>query len=550
MQSDQARGASLAALAAEVGSRPPARDVAVTGIAHDSRRVHAGDLFVALPGRRQDGARFVADALDRGAVAVCVAAGARAALAAAADAGVPALAVDEPRLALARLAAAFHGHPARELRLVGITGTLGKTSTALLVQAALARLASDDPAHAGAAEPGIGVIGSLGARVRGPAAARVPPGALPDFDGMTTPDAPALHQALRAMADAGVRTVVMEVTSHALAHHRVAGIVLALGVLTNLVPDEHLEFHPTPEDYLRTKARFFEHLAPGAPVVVNADDPLVRGMVAAAVARVPRPVVAVSMCAPHDASAHDGDPAVCVEALRWDAGGSSFALHVRRALPRLDGPGARAGVPPLTLPVAIPVLGVQQAANAALAAAAALVAGATPTGVTEGLAGLEQMRRRMEIVRRAAPLVVDDTAGNPETLRAVFASVASVPRATLRVAFGVRGLRGPEINRGLAEALAELAAAAAASAAVRLVVTASEDVADARNRVQPEERDAVLHTLDEAGVAYEFVATLRDAIATLLDGVGDDDLVLLLGAQGMDRAAGLARAALDARARD
>jgi UDP-N-acetylmuramoyl-L-alanyl-D-glutamate--2,6-diaminopimelate ligase len=267
----------------------------------------------------------------------------------------------------------------------------------------------------------------------------------------------------------------------------VEGLTFALGLLTNLVPDEHLEYHPTPEHYLRTKARFFDHLEPGAPVVANADDAYVIAMVRERVARAPRPVVWVTLgeASPGEALV---TPDVAVEALRWDAGGSTFAVEVRRALPTLDG----GEVAPQTIPVVLPVLGLQQVANAAMAVTLALMAGATASGVTEALADAEPMRRRMEIVRAAAPLVLDDTAGNPETLRAVFASAAAFPRRTLRVAFGVRGKRGPVINRHLAEALGELVTERAADGPVRLVVTASEDTADARNRVADEEREAAL----------------------------------------------------------
>ena len=221
-------------------------DVEVTGIAVDSRQVRPGDLFVAQrgawptvwPSPPKPGQRRGRRLLRR--------AGCR---------SLPTIVVADPRGAVPRLAATLFGHPARELRLVGITGTLGKTSTALLVQSALA--ASGVP---------VGVIGSLGVRIQGRVA----------DTGMTTPDAPAIHRALRRMVDAGVTTAVLEVTSHGIALRRVAGLTFALGALTNLVPDEHLDFHGTAAHYLRTKARFFDMLEEGAPLVVNHDDDRVR----------------------------------------------------------------------------------------------------------------------------------------------------------------------------------------------------------------------------------------------------------------------------------
>jgi UDP-N-acetylmuramoyl-L-alanyl-D-glutamate--2,6-diaminopimelate ligase len=476
-------------------------DVEVTGIAVDSRQVRPGDLFVAQRGAQADGLAFAPEARANGAVAACSAAPVP---------ELPTIVVPDPRGAVPRLAATLFGHPAHALRLVGLTGTLGKTSTALLVQSALA--ASGVP---------VGVIGSLGVRIEGRVA----------DTGMTTPDAPAIHRALRRMVDAGVTTAVLEVTSHGIALRRVAGLSFALGALTNLVPDEHLDFHGTAAHYLRTKARFFDMLEEGAPLVVNHDDGRVRRLVGEAGVAGRRPVVSVSAA---------GDPGAdaAVRGLRSDAAGSAFALEIRRPLPRVGGGVVPAGAVPLVLPV----LGFHQVANAALAAVVALLAGGTPTGVTESVAEQAPIRRRMEVVRHSSPIVLDDTVGNPRALEAVFESIRTIPHQELRIAFGVRGSRGEGINRRLAVTLARSLKASGRPA--RLVVTGSEDAAGPRDRVRPEEREAVLGVLREEGVAFTYEATLAEGVRRALESSGDGDLVLLLGAQGMDRAAELVREVL------
>lgn len=492
----------LSALAHAAGLSLVGDDLPITGLSFDSRKVAPGDLFVAMPGTKADGTAFVDEARRRGAVAVC---------AARAIDGVPSIVATDPRAALGLLSAAWYGEPARELALIGITGTLGKTSTAQLVLAAL-----------GASGTPIGVVGSLGVQARGVADPALE-ARLPSTGGMTTPDAPTLHRALRLLVDAGVRTVAMEVTSHALAQGRVAGLVLDLGLMTNLVPDEHLDFHKTPEHYLATKARFFDLLADGAPVVANGDDPLVREMVAERTRDRPRPVVWVT-------TEDRADADVCACDLACDAVGSRFTLDVRRALPGIRG----RTVPPVKVPLALPVFGVQQVENATLAATAALLAGASPDGLAQAVAGVAQVRRRMEVLRASGPMVVDDTSGHPETLRAVFASVRALPHRALRVVFGIRGMRGATINSRLAAALVELVARHRRQAPVTLVVTASEDTADARNRVTPEELAAFRESLGAA--TYAFEPTLERAVARVTDGVRPDDLLLVLGAQGMDRA--------------
>nr|MBA3258190.1 hypothetical protein [Gemmatimonadales bacterium] len=304
----------LSELADEVSGALVGADVEVSGIAVDSRQVRPGDLFVVQRGAKADGSAFLPEARRRGAVAAC---------ATAPVSGVPTLVVSDPRDVVPVLAAALHGRPAGAMRLVGITGTLGKTSTALLIQAALS--ATGVP---------VGVIGSLGVQTGGRAM----------DTGMTTPDAPAIHRALRLMLDAGVATAVLEVTSHGIALRRVAGLTFALGVVTNLVPDEHLDFHRTPDHYLRTKARFLDMLQDGAPVVINHDDPRVRAMVDDAVLRRPRTVVAVTC-------GDDPGAAAAVSGLRTDAAGSAFALEIRRPLPRLDGGALEPCAVPLVLPV-------------------------------------------------------------------------------------------------------------------------------------------------------------------------------------------------------
>ncbi len=520
----------LSALAAAAGAELRGNDsVAVTGIALDSREVRGGEIFVALAGAMTDGAEFLEEAVRNGAAAVCIEHSEAARL----TTYLPLLLVPDARAAAADLSAAFHDHPAEALRLIGITGTLGKTSTAALVSAAL---------KSTAAGPGIGVIGSLGVELVREGAGGGP---VIDLHGMTTPDAPALHRALRVLADAGVATVVMEVTSHALAQQRVRGLRYVLGVFTNLVPDEHLEFHGTADDYLAAKARYFEHLLPGAPLVYQADDALLRRVMDERGVRSGRELVGVGVQDAPDSA----DATVVVRDARWHQRGSDFALHFRAPLPGLDGREVQLD----DLPLSLPLLGIQHVTNAALAATAALIAGAAPDDVASAFSRVSAVRRRMEIVRGADPLIIDDTTGNPESLRAVLQTAESIPRSGLRIVFGLRGSRGVEINVLLARALGELLLERAREEPVRLVVTWCEEAAGERDTVTASERTAVLDTLSRLleaapeALRYETEPSLAKAIELLLSGVRRDELVLLLGTQGMDSASELALRALSSR---
>jgi UDP-N-acetylmuramoyl-L-alanyl-D-glutamate--2,6-diaminopimelate ligase len=267
------------------------------GVTHDSRSVRPGSVFVALRGLKADGIDFVPDAVAAGAAAV-VAEGAPIA-----SVDVPWIMVKDARLALATLAARFFGHPSREMQVIGITGTNGKTTTAYLLSSIFE-----------AAGVRCGLMGTVVHRVGGR-----------EFGATrTTPEAPELQQLLRQMVSTGCRVCVMEVSSHALALRRVDGVHFSAGVFTNLTRD-HLDFHRDMEDYFAAKRRLFEMLPVDAPAVINADDP--RGATIAG--RVARPVTyAVNRAA----DITPGPLAFSLDGLTFEARTPVGAVHVRSRL--------------------------------------------------------------------------------------------------------------------------------------------------------------------------------------------------------------------------
>ncbi|MEL7060892.1 MAG: UDP-N-acetylmuramoyl-L-alanyl-D-glutamate--2,6-diaminopimelate ligase [Acidobacteriota bacterium] len=223
---------------------PPA--LAISGVAHDSRQVEPGDLFVALVGDRFDGRTFAADAAARGAVAVLGPGPPPEGL------ELPWVEHSEPRAILGELSARVFGHPQNAMTMIGVTGTNGKSTTVALVAAALE--ASGRPTA---------VFGTLGFRLRDQE--------LTSSSSRTTPEAPELFRALRAAHRAGAAAVAMEVSSHALAQGRVDGLRFDVGVFTNLSHD-HLDFHGSVESYFAAKRSLFERLRPGGRAVLGIDD--------------------------------------------------------------------------------------------------------------------------------------------------------------------------------------------------------------------------------------------------------------------------------------
>src|SRR6267378_505099 len=223
---------------------PRAEEVDVRALAVDSRKVGPGALFAALQGTAADGAQFAPQAVERGAVAVL------------GDRELPVapaalIVARDARRAFSQAASRFHGEPSKRLRLVGVTGTNGKTTTAYLVEQLAAAL--------GVAT---GLIGTVESRWPGGRAGAA----------HTTPESHDLQELLARMAQAGAQLVSMEVSSHALSQERVSGCTFAAAAFTNLTRD-HLDYHGTLEAYFEAKARLFrELLPPGAPAVLNLDD--------------------------------------------------------------------------------------------------------------------------------------------------------------------------------------------------------------------------------------------------------------------------------------
>lgn len=390
--------AALRAAELLTDSRGPG-DPLVHGVAQDSRTVGSGDLFVAWRGFHADAHDFLAEAADAGAVAAVVER-------AVPDVPVPQLLVRDGRLAGALAANRVLGDPSAELFLVAITGTNGKTTTALLARHLLSGVG---PAAA---------IGTLG--LFGPDA-----GLRPDTEGLTTPGPVQLVRWLRQLSDEGVRSVTMEASSHALSQRRLDALRFDVAVFTNLTQD-HLDFHGDLEAYFRAKARLVELLAGDATLVVNLD-------------------------------------ARAWDRIRWRGRTLTFSLErdadLRARNVRLDAAGSRFRLETVSASaeVELPLLGRFNVENALAAAAAALVGGLTLTDVAAGLADAPQVPGRLERVSTTPVPVLIDFAHTPDALAGVLATLRPLVEGRLLVVFGAGGERDRTKRRPMSEAVARVA---------------------------------------------------------------------------------------------
>jgi UDP-N-acetylmuramoyl-L-alanyl-D-glutamate--2,6-diaminopimelate ligase len=358
-------------LAAALRLPAPAQQVAVTGVTHASDAVRPGDLYAALPGARRHGAEFIPAAAQAGAVAVLTdPAGAQAAIAA----GLPALVVDDPRAVLGTVASAVYGDPTRDLTVIGITGTAGKTSTVYLVESGLR-----------AAGRVAGLIGTVETRL----------GDLVLDSVRTTPEATDLHAMLAAARERGVTAVAMEVSSHALVMGGGGGVRFAVGGWTNFGLD-HLDFHADADEYFAAKAQLFDGRC--AVEVLNFDDPALRPLM--------KPDTVTFSAA--------GDPAATWRAV--DVKGGAYSQTFTALGP--DGIALDAGV-------ALP--GRHNVSNALLAIAALVAVGVEPAVAAAGVAACPGVPGRMERVTAPGPVLgVVDYAHKPDAIVAVLLALRSL----------------------------------------------------------------------------------------------------------------------------
>jgi len=462
---------ALSALGAGRGTLLGA-DVSVTGVTASSAFVHPGDLFAALPGRSGHGAAFAGSALEAGAVAVLTDAAGRARL----PAGVPVLVVPAVREVLGDLAAQVYGEPAAAMRMIGVTGTSGKTTTTFLIRAGL-RAAGRFP----------GLIGTVATMI----------GDEEIKTGFTTPEAPEVQALLAVMRERGVTDVAMEVSSHALAMHRVDGIRFDVGAFTNLSED-HLDFHADMEEYFAAKASLFDPRRTRSAVVVI-DDAWGNRLTE----EIDGPVETVTTVGERRATWE------AVDVVEQANGSTSF---------RVLGPDVE-----LTAGCAIP--GRYNVANALLALAMLREVGVEPEIAAPAVA-TTAVPGRMERVEAGQPfLAVVDYSHKPAAVDGALRALRPLTRGRLIVVLGCGGDR----DRGKRPHMGEIAARGADLLVVTDDNPRSEEPAAIRKAmlegalaVPPAERGEVVEVGDRAAAIAAAVAAAQAGDTVRVAGKGHE----------------------------
>lgn len=449
------------------------QDTEITSIAHDSRKVQKGTLFVCIPGVHVDGHAFIPAAVKAGAKAILTA---RSLGEVEVPEGIAVLRVPELQPALDKLVPFFYDYPARSLRVVGITGTNGKTTTTYITRAILR--------HAGRK---VGLIGTIQAMIEDEAIETH----------NTTPDVVELQSMIARMRDAGMEYLVMEVSSHALDQNRVAGIEFDTAVFTNLTQD-HLDYHKTLENYKLAKAKLFDHVSEpgtkkGKTAVINIDDPASKTMLEHA------------HCQQLTYAIEWNTAKLRAEDIHVHAGGMELTL-VHESFGRM--------------PLKLHITGIFNVYNVMSAVGAALAEGVAPEDIKAGLESFECVPGRFELVRTEAPFtMIVDYAHTPDGVQNVLETARKIAKKRIIAVFGCGGDRDRTKRPIMGRIAAELAD----------VVLATSD------NPRTEDPAAILGEV-EAGVEekigdkhHEKIIDRRQAIFRAAELAEPEDIILILG---------------------
>ena len=472
----------LSELAHQLPGTSPRRDSdpEITSVAFDSRFASPGSIFVAVAGFKTDGHDYLKQAIAAGASAVAVQADREAKwLPLLADAQTPALVVPDTRAALAQIAAALLGHPARHLRTIGVTGTDGKTSLTHLLHHVLSS-AGETPGLISTAE------------------CRVGDSLLPDTGRFTTPEAPEVQQMLAQMVEAGCRWAVIEATSHGLALHRVDECDFDIAVFTNLYAD-HLDFHQTLEGYISAKGRLFSMLNTAAhkdvekAAVLNADDPTSNRFRTLTKARVIN-------------YALNSDADVTAENIAPDGWATRFLL-------RAFGKECN---------VLFPTPGDFNVYNALAAYSVALSAGLDAEATVAALANWPGAPGRMELLDAGQPFtVLVDFAHAPDSLNRVLVMLRERCGGRIIAVFGCIGERDKDRRFRMGQV--------AADCADYTIVTDDNPYSEDRNAIIEEIARGLREAGKREGHDFAIIPDRREAISQALAMAVDGDAVLLAG---------------------
>lgn len=462
---------------------------AIAGITCDSREVKPGYAFVAITGFNKDGNKYIKEAIEKGAGIIFTEKKIKM------KSEVPIIRVKDTRFLLGQLAAEFYDFPSRKLKLIGVTGTNGKTTTTHLIYHLLNY-------KRGKAKKA-GLIGTVNVDT----GRKFYPGDL------TTPPPVKLQQYLKEMVDKKLKYACMEVSSHGIKLKRIAGSRFAVKVGTNISID-HYDLHPSFPDYLKVKKAFLQDNNCSL-VLINHDDNYLGSLGKLAKNQVNFAIYS--------------EAEVRAEEITNRGYEVEFIYKLNKPLKNEDGQI----IPPCRMPVKMKLFGEHNIYNALAAITIALYYGISPELIQEFFRDFQGVWRRLQVIYNNDFTIIDDCAHNPGSYEAVFKTVKKMRYNKIFIINSLRGNRGIKINRENAETISKCLTELGE---YQLFTSNCNDVVKPVDLVSREEEKIFLNTLDRYKIKYQHFQELKPTLKLVLKKVTKDNLILLLGPHAMDHA--------------
>jgi UDP-N-acetylmuramoyl-L-alanyl-D-glutamate--2,6-diaminopimelate ligase len=466
-------------------------DIEINKIAYHSKNVAKGDLFVCIRGYMTDGHRYIPQAVANGAAAIIVEDFDE-------DCSLPQYKVDDSRQALAALSDAYYGHPSQAMKMIGITATNGKTTTAFMTNAIL-------EAHG----LNTGLIGTV----------MVKYGSFSEPSVLTTPESLDLQRYLAQMVDSNVTHAVMEVSSSALELKRVYSVDYDIVALNN-ISREHIDLHGSFEDYYNIKASLIRNAKPSGWAVLNLDDKY-----SAALADQTNAQVLTF-------GVENGNGHLSCTRLDLSTGRARFGVEIRRPFVA-NGIEYKEG----EFDVELSIPGYHSVYNSMAAIAICLLCGIPVPTIVKALKSFEGVERRFQFIFEDDFRIIDDHFANAGNINVTLETLNFMEYNKLNLVYAIRGGRGCTTNRENAETIVKWASKLGLK---EITATLSQSHVGLKDKVTRDEQQVFLDVMAKAGIKVHLYDELPDAILSALKDVQPGDVLLLAGCQGMDYGAQIA----------
>lgn len=467
------------------------KDVHIESIEYNSKNVKKGSLFVCIKGYKTDGHKYIPQAIANGAAALIVEDFQD-------DCSIPQFRVENSRHALAALADMFYNHPSKAMKIIGITATNGKTTTAFMTNSILERHGFKT-----------GLVGTVMVKF----------GQKADAAKLTTPQSLDLQRYFSEMRDEKVSHVTMEVSSIALQLSRVDCVDYDIVSLNNISRD-HIDLHGSFENYFNSKASLIRNAKPGQWAILNLDDPYSASLINETKAHV------ITFGIENDTGY------LACKNLDLSTGRAHFTVEIKK-------PFKAYGIEhkPAEFNIELSVPGYHSVSNSMVAITIALLCGVPIKTIQESLRNFVGVERRFEFIYEKDFKIIDDHFANVGNINVTLGTLKFMKFNKLRIVYAVRGGRGPVVNRENAETIVKWAPKLGIT---ELTATLSKSHVTEKDVVAQDELDAFLEVMSKAGIKVDLYNELPDAIGHALSKVNEGDILLLSGCQGMDPGAQIA----------